>query len=147
MLLILSSDEADGDRRIIGSIRRPGFLRLETSAIDDDRPADGTAVGPPGRARVLPRKTSACFRTWEKSYNCYISKVSYLLTSGLTYSWLYASQDGISVSQCPFISIYLRQSRVQHSCACGCWCISSFPAVFTTRYSSREIASRACLSC
>ena len=68
MLLILSRDEADGERRIIGSMRRLGFLRLETSAIDEDRPADGTPVGPPGRARVRPRKISACFRTWEKSY-------------------------------------------------------------------------------
>ena len=68
MLLIRSSDEADGERRIIGSIRRLGFFKLETRAIDEDRPADGTAVGPPGRARVRPRKISACFRTWEKSY-------------------------------------------------------------------------------
>ena len=63
MLLIRNNDDAEGERRMMGSIRRPGFLRLDTSAIDEDKAADGAAMGPPVRALVRPRKTSACFRT------------------------------------------------------------------------------------
>ena len=63
ILLIRNNDDADGERRIMGSIRRLGFLRLETSAIDEVKAADGAVVGPPGRVLLRPRNTSACFRT------------------------------------------------------------------------------------
>jgi hypothetical protein len=73
------SEDAEGDRRIIGSGRladvpgRPGFFGR-------GRPADGAgtvrAFAPglapggnwPVRERLRPRNVSATFRTWEKSW-------------------------------------------------------------------------------
>ena len=78
-------DDADGERRMMGSGRRvdaegavavpgmPGFF-------GNERPADGAGMGGclllgltpggswPVRERLRPRKSSAVLRTWEKSY-------------------------------------------------------------------------------
>lgn len=68
MLLIRSNEEADGESRIIGSIRRPVLGRLEMRAefcgIEDEG-----APGRPGAGcgRLLRRNVSACLRMWEKS--------------------------------------------------------------------------------
>lgn len=76
------SDEADGERRIIGSGRRddvddepgmPGFLG---SGIPADGGGSGSPLTPgltpggycPVRERLRPRNVSAIFRTCEKSY-------------------------------------------------------------------------------
>ena len=66
------SDEAEGERRIIGSGRRAFFFGSETSedvldAVEDVGAAlDAEGLGP-GRGRFRPRKISAVFRMWEKS--------------------------------------------------------------------------------
>lgn len=86
--LILESrmgDEAEGDRRMIGSTRREeeddddeedeiavgGFLGSASPAEGAGRipPLPGIGLFAPGRAlRFRPRKVSAVLRTWENSY-------------------------------------------------------------------------------
>lgn len=68
-----SREEADGERRMIGSGRRDGFLGRETRD-DDGVPAVAVDVGIVavetgwlGRGRFRARKISADFRTLEKS--------------------------------------------------------------------------------
>lgn len=68
MLLIRSKDEADGESRMMGSGRRVGFLRFETSAGEEVMAVERIVGGTPGRLRDRPRKVSACLRTCEKSY-------------------------------------------------------------------------------
>lgn len=60
-----SSEDAEGERRIIGSAR----LEFETAG-REVREADGWALGfgtGALRCLFLPRKVSAALRTWEKS--------------------------------------------------------------------------------
>jgi len=65
MLDMRRREEADGERRIIGSSRRvEGFLRLETRAEFVERE---DVVGAALRERDFPRYMSHCLRTWEKS--------------------------------------------------------------------------------
>ncbi len=74
MLDMRRRDEAEGERRMIGSGRRDGFLGRETR---DELPAAtdagiaGVEDGWLGRGRLRPRKTSADFRTCE---NCYVRR-------------------------------------------------------------------------
>lgn len=74
MLDMRSREEADGERRMIGSGRREGFLGRDTRDDDDEAPAVAVAVGTVavevgwlGRGRLRARKISADFRTLEKS--------------------------------------------------------------------------------
>ena len=75
MLDMRSREEADGERRMIGSGRRVGFLGRETRDDDDDEaPAAVVDVGIAaveagwfGRGRLRAKKISADFRTLEKS--------------------------------------------------------------------------------
>lgn len=68
MLLRRKSDDADGERRMIGSAReRPGLERPATSAVFWAVAEAGAGLLP-FVARRRFRKGSACLRTWEKSY-------------------------------------------------------------------------------
>jgi hypothetical protein len=64
MFDIRSSEEADGESRMMGSAR----LEFETAG-RDVREVEGWArgFGTGALLRCLPRKTSAALRTWEKS--------------------------------------------------------------------------------
>ncbi len=62
MLLMRNSEEAEGESRMIGSGRRPGFLSLEARAVVVV--VAGTAAG--GFLRSL-KNCSECLRIWEKS--------------------------------------------------------------------------------
>ena len=62
MLLIRSREEAEGERRMMGSGRRPGFLSL--AARDAVLVVAGAAAD--GFLRSL-KNCSECLRMWEKS--------------------------------------------------------------------------------
>ena len=69
MLLMRSRDEADGESRMIGSGRRPGFLESREARVVVG-PVAGTVVGAAAVVEVFLRsfmKTSEYLRTWEKS--------------------------------------------------------------------------------
>lgn len=77
MLLIRNKDEADGERRIIGSARF-AFRALGTGFAAIGRGLFGRGFEAPGREPLVgalrrPRKISACFRTCEKSYSGIVS--------------------------------------------------------------------------
>ena len=69
MLLMRSKEDADGERRMIGSMRRPGFERLEMRAgfcgIEAGLRAPGRLPG--CLLRLRPMNASAYLRMWEKS--------------------------------------------------------------------------------
>lgn len=62
MLLMRSSEEAEGESRMMGSGRRPGFLSLDAREVVVV--AEGAAVD--GFLRSL-KNCSECLRIWEKS--------------------------------------------------------------------------------
>jgi len=69
MLLMRRRDDAEGDRRMMGSMRRPGFERLDIRAGFCGIEA---GLGTPGRlpgclGRLRPMNASAYLRMWEKS--------------------------------------------------------------------------------
>jgi len=57
-------EDAEGDRRMIGSGLRP----LDLLGRSAGAAAAPVGVGPVGRGAVRRRIASACLRTWEKSY-------------------------------------------------------------------------------
>ena len=62
-------DEADGESRMMGSGRRPGFFESREARVDVG-PAAGTAEAVAAAVEVFLRsfiKTSEYLRTWEKS--------------------------------------------------------------------------------
>lgn len=72
MLDVRRSEEAEGERRIIGS-GRERFLREDTMGPLLLSPVEGTVEadmveGALGRGRLRPRNISAVFRMYEKSY-------------------------------------------------------------------------------
>ena len=76
MLLMRRREEAEGDRRMMGSGRRPGFLSRETREV---------VVVVEGAVLVLEdffrslKNVSEYLRTWEKSYRATISFLRSLL--------------------------------------------------------------------
>ena len=64
ILLMRSREDADGERRIIGSGRRPGFLSREAREVVV---AEGAALACEVFLRSL-KNVSEYLRTWEKSY-------------------------------------------------------------------------------
>lgn len=64
MLLMRSREEADGESRMMGSGRRPGFLSLEASDAVVVVVVAGAAAD--GFLRSL-KNCSECLRIWEKS--------------------------------------------------------------------------------
>ena len=67
ILLMRSSEDADGESRMIGSGRRPGFLSREAREVVV---AEGTALACEGFLRSL-KNVSEYLRTWEKSCRAY----------------------------------------------------------------------------
>ena len=65
MLERRSSEDADGDRRMMGSGLRP----LDLLGRSAGAAVAAVGVGPVGRGAVRRRIASACLRMWEKSYN------------------------------------------------------------------------------
>ena len=64
MLLMRRREDAEGERRMMGSGRRPGFLSREASEVVCG--ADGAVLGFADFLRSL-KKVSEYLRTWEKS--------------------------------------------------------------------------------
>lgn len=62
MLPMRSREEAEGDRRMMGSGRRPGFLGSETRAGLEAIFAAAVVAAGPARLRFLPMKVSAVLR-------------------------------------------------------------------------------------
>lgn len=102
MLLMRRREEAEGERRIMGSGRRETFLGRETReevgvAVEDVEGAvDG---GAPGRlvGRLREKNVSAVLRMWEKSYGGAVrtsnsgGKEGIWWARGRAYGWFYAS--------------------------------------------------------
>ena len=103
MLLIRRSDEADGDNRMIGSMRRPVLGRLEFRAgfcgIDD-----GGAPGRPvtGCGRLFRKNVSACLRICEKSWPSRSATARTKNWSWSSYSRLYTMKNTVSVPHSSF---------------------------------------------
>lgn len=92
-------DEADGERRMIGSGRELGLRDGTESPADGAGTIEGFLLpgfAPcwPGRLRFRSRKSSALFRTWEKSCPYHFALASYLgpredeHEAFVTYGWL-----------------------------------------------------------
>lgn len=76
ILLMRSREEADGESRMMGSGRRPGFLSLEAREVVVVVVAGAAAEG---FLRSL-KNCSECLRMWEKSYvgeNQYLLKATF----------------------------------------------------------------------
>lgn len=133
MLEVRRREEAEGERRMIGS-GRERFLREETrgplllSAVEGTVEAD-VVEGALGRGRLRPRKISAVFRMYEKSCRGFSRFKERERREGRSYSGFDPAKDAIPIAHSSFSIVDFLQpgincfSRLRPWCGarkCGC---------------------------